>query len=165
MISISKASIEELIIVKNLAYKIWPHAYSSILSKEQLNYMLDKFYSLDSLKNQFDNDNHVFLLVKENEEFLGFASYELNSESNSKAKLHKLYVLPNLHGKGIGKLLINEIQKIAKNNNQKSIFLNVNRFNPAKDFYLKLGFKIIDSIDISIGNNFLMEDFIMEKKL
>jgi ribosomal protein S18 acetylase RimI-like enzyme len=38
--------------------------------------------------------------------------------------------------------------------------LNVNRYNPAKDFYEKLGFKIILEEDIPIGQ-YWMNDYVM----
>jgi hypothetical protein len=43
--------------------------------------------------------------------------------------------------------------------------LNVNRYNKAKFFYEKLGFKIIGSEDVDIGNGFYMNDFVMQKNL
>lgn len=155
----------DLHIVKDLAYKIWPSAYAEILSDEQLSYMLEKFYSKEALEKQMIERNHVFLVIKENNIPLGFASYELNCENNQKAKLHKIYVLPNLQQKGIGKLLLQEFEKRAKDANSKSVFLNVNRNNKAQDFYKKYNYIITKQEDISIGNGYLMEDYVMEKQL
>ncbi len=151
--------------IRDLAYKIWPIAYGEILSQEQLTYMLDKFYSVESLENQMIDKNHIFLIIKENNIPLGFASYELNCENNKKAKLHKIYVLPNLQQKGIGNMLLQEVEKRAKEANCDSVFLNVNRHNTAQEFYKKYNYTIIKQEDISIGNGYLMEDFVMEKKL
>lgn len=78
-------------------------------------------------------------------------------------KIHKIYVLPNTQGKGIGKLLIDEVLKIAKQKKQSSLTLNVNRDNRAIQFYKHLDFKIVGEENIPIGNGFLMEDYIMEK--
>ena len=46
-----------------------------------------------------------------------------------------------------------------------SLELNVNRNNPAIRFYVKLGFHIIDEVDIAIGSGFYMNDYIMLKDL
>ena len=43
---ISSVSVNQLPIIQDLAYKIWPSTYGEILSKIQLDYMLDKFYDL-----------------------------------------------------------------------------------------------------------------------
>lgn len=155
------ATKEQLAIVKNLAYKIWPNAYETILSKAQLDYMLKMIYSIDSLEKQFD-DGHIFLLIEDNQNFIGFASYELNCNNSNKTKLQKLYVLPEIQGKGIGKQVIDYIKEKVVLSNNLALFLNVNKFNKAKDFYQKYGFKIIKEEVIDIGNNYIMDDYVME---
>jgi GNAT superfamily N-acetyltransferase len=154
----------QLEIIQDLAKAIWPDAYGAILSKEQLEFMMEMMYSLDSLENQLKNNN-VFLLVKEENEFLGFASYELNFNNSNKTKIHKLYILPTIQGKGVGKNLIFYIQEIAKKGNNSALILNVNKYNKAKDFYLHNQFEITDSLVVDIGNGYVMDDFVMEKKI
>jgi GNAT superfamily N-acetyltransferase len=154
----------QLEIIQDLAKAIWPDTYGAILSKEQLEFMMEMMYSLDSLENQLKNNN-VFLLVKEENEFLGFASYELNFNNSNKTKIHKLYILPSIQGKGVGKNLIFYIQEIAKKGNNSALILNVNKYNKAKDFYLHNQFEITDSLVVDIGNGYVMDDFVMEKKI
>ena len=161
---IIQANKSQLPLIAELAYAIWPVAYGKILSKEQLTYMLAKFYSLEALTEQLEKSNHVFLLIEENERFVGFASYESNIE-NHKTKIHKIYVLPETQGKGFGVQFINEIERRAKSFKNDILFLNVNRYNKAQEFYKRLGFKVAYEEDIAIGNGYLMEDFVMEKKL
>ncbi len=155
------ATKEQLSIVKNLAYKIWPNAYETILSKAQLDYMLEMIYSIDSLEKQFDK-GHIFLLIEDGQNFIGFASYELNCNNSNKTKLQKLYVLPEIQGKGIGKQVIDYIKEKVVLSNNLALFLNVNKFNKAKDFYQKYGFQIIKEEVIDIGNNYIMDDYVME---
>ena len=155
------ATKEQLAIVKNLAYKIWPNAYETILSKAQLDYMLEMIYSIDSLEKQFDN-GHIFLLIEDDQNFIGFASYELNCNNSNKTKLQKLYVLPEIQGKGIGKQVIDYIKEKVVLSNNLALFLNVNKFNKAKDFYQKYGFQIIKEEVIDIGNDYIMDDYVME---
>jgi diamine N-acetyltransferase len=161
--NISIATKQQLNIVRDLAYKIWPNTYGQILAKEQLDYMLDQFYSIQSLETQLLKNNQVFLLAHENDVYYGFAAYELNYNDLPKTKIHKIYVLPDTQGKGIGKNLMNKIQNIAIQNNNTTLNLNVNRFNSAKDFYEKNGFTITETIDIEIGRGYLMQDYVMEK--
>lgn len=157
------ATKEQLAIVKNLAYIIWPNAYETILSKAQLDYMLEMIYSIDSLEKQFNN-GHVFILIEDDQNFIGFASYELNCNNSNKTKLQKLYVLPEIQGKGIGKQVIDYIKEKVVLSNNVALFLNVNKFNKAKDFYQKYGFQIIKEEVIDIGNNYIMDDYVMEIK-
>ena len=159
--TISIAQKSQLFIIKELAYTIWPVAYGEILSKEQLDYMLDLIYCIESLEKQIDK-NHIFLLVEDDNQFIGFASYELNFENSNKTKIQKLYILPQIQGKGVGRFLINYIKQIAIDNKKTDLILNVNRFNKAKEFYLKYGFEITKEIKIDIGNDYIMDDYVME---
>lgn len=157
-----KINAAQLQIIQDLAYAIWPSAYGEILTKEQLQYMLTKFYSFDALEQQMIEKKHVFYIAVDNfDKPLGFVAYELNCEPQ-KTKIHKIYVLPETQGTGLGKQLVALVKEQALENNQKTIFLNVNKYNKAKLFYEKLGFVIIKEEVIDIGNNYVMDDFVME---
>jgi diamine N-acetyltransferase len=155
------ATKEQLPIVQDLARKIWPVTYSHILSKDQFDYMMEMMYSLSSLEKQLLHPK-PFLLIENEGQFIGFASYEINREKTTKTKIHKLYVLPQIQGKGIGKLLINHIKEIAQKAENSSLLLTVNRFNTAKEFYLKQGFIIVEEKQFNIGNGYIMDDYVME---
>lgn len=161
---IIQCTIDQLVFVRDLAYKIWPDAYGEILSVAQLEYMLDNFYAIPSLEKQF-NDGHVFLLVEEEGSYLGFAAYEIDCKEKGKTKLHKIYVLPNTQGKGIGKFLLNEVIIRAKQANNDYLFLNVNKYNKALNFYEKQGFEKIADEVIDIGEGYVMDDYVMGIKL
>lgn len=158
--TISVATQEQLPIVQELAYKIWPSTYGHILSKDQFDYMMELMYSIDSLEKQLATK--PFLLVEDEGEFIGFVSYEINWENTAKTKIHKLYVLPTIQGKGIGKLLINHVRELALKAQNSALLLTVNRFNKAKEFYLKQGFHIAEEKQFQIGNGYIMDDYVME---
>ena len=165
MISISEAKPTDFPIIREIAYKTWPITYGSILSKPQLDYMLEKFYSDAVLYDNFSTKNHRFLMVKEENICLGFASYEHHYLGGSKTRLHKIYLLPESQRKGAGKLILAEVEKLALENDNNIISLNVNRFNSAFNFYKKLGFEKVGEEDIELDFGYLMEDYILEKKL
>jgi len=165
MVTITQATFADIKIIQDIAYQTWPLAYGEILSKEQLDYMLGAFYNDETIKDSITNKGNHFILAKENENVLGFASYEHHYDQKQQTKIHKIYLLPETQGKGIGKKLIDFIAVTAKENGSASLLLNVNRFNKALFFYQKLGFEIISEIDIEIGNGYLMEDYVLEKQL
>jgi ribosomal protein S18 acetylase RimI-like enzyme len=164
MMQIRKAALDDFQIINDLAIRTWHKAYDKILSPEQVNYMLEMMYSLDAITEQISIKGHHFLLLSEDERYLGFASYELNYLSGV-TKLHKLYVLPETQGRGAGGLLMFKVEEAAVSNGNDKVSLNVNRYNSAVDFYLKSGYAKAGEEDINIGNGYLMEDFIMEKSL
>jgi GNAT superfamily N-acetyltransferase len=71
-------------------------------------------------------------------------------------------VLPEHHGEGLGKFLINEVVNKVREAGGKTLELNVNRANDAKVFYERMGFTIKKTVDIAIGNGFFMNDYVME---
>lgn len=165
MIKIVTATTEDYKIIQDIAYQTWPIAYGEILSKAQLDFMLKAFYNEESLNDSVANKGHHFILAKEGEEVLGFASYEHHYNQNNQTKIHKIYILPQTQGKGIGKKLIDFVEEVARENGSTELSLNVNRFNKALFFYQKLGFQIVSEIDIELDHGYLMEDFVMEKIL
>lgn len=167
MITITQATVTEIPLVQTIAYQTWPATFGEILSPEQIQYMLDIMYSTEALHQQMHEKKHVFLLAQEVEsnDYLGFVSYEIHYTSQPKTKIHKLYLLPACQGKGIGRLLIDEVANRALAHANKALLLNVNKHNKAIQFYERLGFKTVDTETIDIGNGFIMDDRVMEKQL
>ena len=150
-------------VVRTIAEETWPIAYGEILSTAQLEYMFDMMYSTTSLLEQAAKKNSQFLLAKEGNDYLGFASYEIDIHQTNKTKIHKIYILPETQGKGIGKKLIDYIAVEAQKQKNIAIVLNVNKYNKALYFYLKLGFSNVKEEVIDIGNGYVMDDYVMEK--
>lgn len=156
-----KANSEHISIIIDLTKKIWPIAYGEILSKAQLDYMIDKFYNETALY-ELMQKGHIFYLAQDDmEKYVGFLSYEINCEPN-KTKIHKIYVLPETQGTGLGRQFFELVKEKAIENNQKVIFLNVNKYNNAIHFYTKLGFRKVKDEVIDIGNGYVMDDYVME---
>ena len=160
-INIRNATAADIKTIHALAYETWPIAYGKILSAQQLKYMLELIYSETSVKKQIEEEAHHFLIAEENNKPIGFADYGILKDDIY--KLHKIYVLSNQQGKGIGKLLIDHVIEKVKEQNAKALLLNVNRNNKAKQVYEHLGFKVISEEDIDIGEGYFMNDYIMEK--
>jgi ribosomal protein S18 acetylase RimI-like enzyme len=165
MIPVSKVGIEGIPVIQDLAERTWKVTYASILSPEQMKYMLDLFYSEASLQKQMQ-DGHQFIIAKEKGNAVGFASYSVKSDEEPDTyRLHKIYIAPDQQGKGIGKLLIGFIINDISTYDATNLELNVNRNNKAMDFYRKIGFKVVKEEDINIGNGFFMNDYVMSLPL
>lgn len=161
---IEEVEIDDISAIRTIASLAWIETYSKILSSEQYEYMFDMMYSDDALKQQMDK--HHFLLVKDSSnQSLGFVSFEFNYNGERKTKIHKLYVMPDQHGKGLGRFLIDKVASLADKENDSILTLNMNRYNNALSFYKKLGFNIVGEEDIDVGRGYLMEDYIFEKKV
>lgn len=164
MLSIRNANIEDIPLIRELNLKIWPKTYSAILSDEQIAYMLDMMYAPDILQGQMEEPGHQFIICYDDESPVAFASFA--PVSDDAYKLHKIYVLPGLQGKGIGRYMIDHIVADLKEKGVKLLYLNVNRYNTAaRSFYEKMGFDVVREEDIDIGGGYFMNDYILKLAL
>lgn len=153
-------------LIEQLAHQTWPITFGTILTTEQIQYMLNWMYSPEAIAEQIDQKGHVFLLAESDAgEPLGYVSYELTVNEKPVTKIHKIYLLPASQGQGIGRMMIDYVAKQAERAKNVALQLNVNRQNKAVSFYEKMGFEVVGEEDIDIGNGFLMEDYIMMKRL
>ena len=156
---------EELILIQKIAHQTWPSTFAGLLSEAQIAYMLNWMYDLKMLESQVEK-GHNFFVAEEQGDAIGFAGFELNHLEGPKAKLHKLYLLPSSQGKGAGKSLLLEVVKRAREAGQKSLVLNVNKYNKkAIDFYIAMGFVTIRQEVNDIGSGYVMDDDVMELTL
>jgi len=162
MILLRKGKEKDLPVIQEIARLTWGPAYGAIISQEQIDYMLEKMYNKGVLLEQL-LEGYAFLIAEINSKDVGFASYSVTDAINKIYKLHKLYVLPECHGKGVGKFLINEVLDKVKAEGGLRLELNVNRENKAKDFYERAGFIIKETVNLDIGNGFFMNDYVMQK--
>lgn len=164
MYTIRKANVNDAATIVQLAHEIWWPTYSPILEKEQIEYMLGAIYAPEVIERQIAHDEQTFLLLVEDERVVAFAAYARREDNQEVYKLHKLYCLPAMQGKGYGKALINEVAGQVKANGANKLDLNVNRYNKAKGMYAKMGFEVLYEEDIPIGPYF-MNDYVMRKEL
>ncbi|SHN26865.1 N-acetylglutamate synthase, GNAT family [Cyclobacterium lianum] len=166
MVQITPAHRSHLPQIQEMAKVIWPLTFGAILSQKQLAYMLEMMYSLPSLQQQMEEKGHRFLIAQKDRKAVGFCSYELHYMGSPDLKIHKLYLLPEAQGKGTGREILTYLEKTARKNGMESMLLNVNKFNHnAYGFYISQGFNQIAAEVIPIGNGFVMDDFILEKKI
>ena len=165
---IRKAQRHELNILEKLARAIWPSTYSDIISAAQIEFMLSWMYAEQTLQAQFDQGHEFYILSAQNSD-LGFLALEWISSAKDleqqTLKINKLYILSQQQNKGFGKALIQKAIQRASETSVAEINLQVNKANKAKDFYAHLGFQIKEEAIFDIGNGFVMDDFVMEKKL
>ena len=170
MISITQATESDIHVIESMADVVFRNTYSSILTAEQVEYMIEWMYSKQSLEKQF-SDLNIFFIAWCNGIPVGYMSIQKESITEDNITvyhLHKLYVMPEWQGRGLGELLFKQAHEYAsenKNTAKARIELNVNRYNKAVGFYLRMGMKIAREGDFPIGDGFYMNDYIMNLEL
>mgnify|MGYP002520399540 CR=1 FL=1 len=181
---IRKATSNDLMTIHNMAQVVFRHTYRDILSQEQMEYMMDMMYSMPNLEKQLEEGHHYYIaydrcadsrnheskdqtvtVVQKAAPPCGYVSVQYegpDSEGIEVFHLHKIYVMPDRQGLGIGlKLFQTVIAHVRDLSSNARIELNVNKFNSAVNFYKHLGMRILLEEDFPIGNGFYKTDYIM----
>lgn len=146
--------------IRKITFEVWPPTYTPIIGEQQLQYMLDRFYTPQSLEQQMAN-GHKFYVGYEGDDAVAFASF--SELEKGVYKLHKLYALTSMQGKGLGYAMLQHvINTILAEEHIAELRLNVNRHNArAIAFYNKIGFQQMAVEDIDIGEGYFMNDYIL----
>ncbi len=148
-------------LIRELASQVWSDTYKNILSPDQLDYMFEMMYSIESLHRQMAEGGHCFFIVWKDEVPVGYLSIE--QKEDKLFNFQKIYTIPSVHGQGIGRFLVESGISYLKEHYHTpfTVELYVNRSNKAVDFYKHIGFKVVDTRDHAIGNGYYMNDYIM----
>lgn len=161
MLTTRQATVNDIPLIHDMAEIVFPHTYKDIISKEQLDFMMDWMYSFDSIKKQITELNHTYFIAFKDDVPVGYVS--IRPESDDIFHLEKIYVLPQYQNMNFGRYLFQQAVKAVKERHpaECEIQLNVNRNNKALQFYEHIGMKKVSEGDFSIGNGFFMNDYIM----
>lgn len=163
MITFRTATPEDIPLLQKLAHTIWPEAFLTIITREQLNIMLSKMYDPATIRKEM-SDGFVWKVVEDKGNAIGYISYSMISPGE--CKLHKVYVLPEKHGQGVGRACLAEASRYARGNGASIVSLRVNRANDkALRAYRAFGFREAESIDWEFAPGFILHDYRMVLEL
>lgn len=145
--------------IEDMASIIWHEHYTPIIGIQQVQYMLDKFQSVISMKAQIDTGYHYFIINDENTP-MGYLSFSRRKEQ---LFLSKIYVLKESRGKGIGKKAMKFIVDTARALGCEKVSLTVNKYNfNSIKAYESSGFINKEALVQDIGGGYIMDDYLME---
>lgn len=162
MFHVFKATTEQAQIIHDLVHQIYYPTYKDILSKNQIDFMLEQSYTVEALQEAMTKGQALYILEESEGHYLGFMALKKASENT--LRIEKLYLLPATQGKGCGKLFISYAEEMAKSIGVDVLELNVNRGNKAYHFYLKQGFRVTQEVDIPYFG-YVLDDYVMQKEI
>ncbi len=142
-----------------LATEIWQVAYKGIISQEQIDYMLPMMYAPAVIAREI-REGIVYEFALDGDKRIGIVSF--GPQGDGVMKLHKLYLLPSYHGRGVGSQMLQHAIAAARAKGAKRLVLNVNKQNSrAIKAYKRNGFAVQADVKNAIGNSFYMDDYVM----
>ena len=150
--------------VRDLAERIWRSSYGELLSPGQIEYMLDWMYSLERLRRDWTS-GVVFHWPIVDQIPVGYMATQTDPHA-AVLHLHKLYVLPQFQGKGLGGRLLEHAFQAATQAGCRTVRLHVNKGNlRAIACYHRHGFLKEASVVNDIGGGYFMDDYVMVRPL
>lgn len=156
---------EKLQIIRDIADSIWPETFRTILSGEQIRYMMKMMYAPEVMEKEMAEGHH-FEILRVDGEPAGYMVWSPWQEEAGHAKLHKLYLLSRFHHQGFGRAMLEHVAERCRASGFTHLVLAVNKQNrQAYRVYERNGFEVFRSVKIDIGNGFYMDDYWMKRSL
>ena len=149
----------DLAAIAGLADEIWHQHFQTILSPEQIDYMVEKFQSYPALKSQVEEDGYEYYQTLVDGTLAGYIGIHPETDA---LFLSKLYLHKDYRGRHIATQAFHFLIDLCKNRGLKKIWLTCNKHNDSSlAVYHHLGFQVTDTQEADIGNGFIMDDYIM----
>src|SRR5687768_4812783 len=122
MLEFRRSGESDILELRALAERIWRAYYPPIIGDAQVEYMLGQMYAPPTIEQEM-RDGVVWILASVDGTPVGFLS--ISAEPNGHAKMNKLYLLPELHGRGYGAQMIDHAIQTAISLGAGELFLQV----------------------------------------
>ncbi|MBR2474848.1 MAG: GNAT family N-acetyltransferase [Clostridia bacterium] len=145
-----KFSEKDFLGIKAFMTPLWRSTYGEILPREQIDFLIDKYFSDEGLR-YFRALGYKYFKIMDGD----MRGVAVICEKDGSTYLDKLYLSENSRGKGYASFVFSELLKMGKD-----ITLNVNRGNArALRCYFKNGFTVESEEIIELGNGMVNRDY------
>lgn len=160
--SVDEHSIPKL---AQLAASIWFEYWPAIIGEDQTSYMVEKFQSEDAIRCDMESNSYEYwFVVDDSDKVVGYTGGHVEPETN-RFFISKIYLLSDERGRGYASATIRFYEQLCAERGLSAMYLTVNKHNELGiRAYKAKGFETIDSVETDIGQGYIMDDYIMEKK-
>jgi ribosomal protein S18 acetylase RimI-like enzyme len=156
--------------LRDLAGAIWRSHYAGIISVAQIEYMLADRFADAALEAQTRATGAWLELLRVAGQPVGYCASacagRFGDEGTAALKLGQLYVHQSHRGLGLGRRMLDHVECRGRQLGRPLLFLQVNKRNTsAIGFYEAAGFTIAHEAVFDIGSGFVMDDYVMEKRV
>lgn len=147
-----------------MAHEIWSDHFKTMFDKETLPKLIEGAQSKKAILSQIE-DGYQYFFINKDDERIGYFAYKID-QSKKELFLSKIYVYSDKRGKGVGKKVLNHLERLSHDAGISKIGLTVNHKNTdAIKTYEKWGFSNLGLIKRQFENGLVVEDIKMEKSV
>ena len=167
MITIRKATIEDVQLLASLSTESFIPAHGHSAPKDDISSYIEANFSVENFKKEIINLNFEYYLIFYKSKVAGYSeiifNYPTKHISDSQVtKMERLYLLEEFYGLEIGLKLMDFNTKLAQEKKQSGIWLEVwiENFRAIK-FYKKVGFEIVGKANFTVSETHSNPNYIM----
>lgn len=150
-----------------LASTIWNEYWPALIGQAQTDYMIEQFQSLPAIKRDMAENAYEYWFVHagDDDRIVGFTGGHNEPETN-RFFISKIYLKAAERGKHFASDVIAFYENLCHERGFGAMYLTVNKGNElGVRAYKGKGFETIEAVETDIGQGFIMDDYIMEKKV
>lgn len=155
-----------------LGSSVFSASFGYSMPPEDLQAYLESAYNLSSVTGDISNNLITTIVaIDASDSVVGFSQLTRGTSEpclegcEKPVELQRLYLSPDFHGGGVGRLLIEAIEKVAREERFVTLWLGVWEENfKAQKVYERMGFRKVGSHDFVMGSC-VQTDWILTKRL
>ncbi|KAF7721641.1 hypothetical protein EC973_004339 [Apophysomyces ossiformis] len=171
-IQIRDGNVSDAHAIVYLGSYVFTQTFGHSLSKQDLETYLKETYTINQISTELKDPLKYFVVASDSQNnIVGFAQLtqgtmeECVANSDRPIELQRIYVHPDYHGAGIGRRLVEKVEKMAQCLGFRTLWLGVWEENfKAQGVYQKLGYKKVGSHDFVMGEC-VQTDYILSKSI
>ena len=169
-IRIKHAEPSDAELIADMSRQTFYDTFAAVNTQEDMNKFMNEQFNKESLIKEVGAPGNLFLLAYDGDEPVGYVRIregERRSEfhNHSSLEIARIYATQSSIGKGVGKALMQECIRIAREMDRDIIWLGVWEKNDrAIEFYRKWGFEKFAEHEFILGND-VQTDWLMSRKV
>ena len=164
---ISKSNINDLNAFRKVSIDTFIEAYQKQNSKADIDFYVNKFFSIEMIAEELNDESRVIYIAKNENEISGYIKLAIKPipacvSIKNALEISRIYVRQNKYGTGLAQLLLRKAVEYCRSNQIEALFLAVFQENErAIAFYKKCGFEICGQTTFDWGTGKIDQDWWM----
>lgn len=157
---------EEIEKLARVADEIWHEYWPALIGKAQTDYMVEQFQSIKVIRHDMSVHAYEYWFIEDEQGgILGYTGGHVEPETN-RFFISKIYLYEEARGHGYARRTVEFYDELCRERGLSAMYLTVNKRNElGTRAYRGTGFEVIESVETDIGEGFVMDDYIMERKV
>jgi ribosomal protein S18 acetylase RimI-like enzyme len=170
MNTIRKCTIDDTEALQDISCRIFKDTFENTCSAQDMQTFLEEAYNLEKLRGELNNQNSVFYFLYVDSNLAGYLKLnefdaQTELQDTHALEIERIYIGKEFQGMRLGRLLMQEAIKVAKDKEKEFLWLGVWEHNEkALAFYKSHGFYQIGAHAFVMGDDH-QTDLLMRKDM